>query len=231
MSKTRIGFIGAGIIDRRHIMSLGSFDDVEIAAFADVNLDAAREAAAKHNVASYSSHQEMLDKEKPDAVYICVPPFAHGPLEMAAVERDLPFFVEKPLSLDYATAAGIADAVNKKKLVTAVGYHWRYSDTVEQAKELLKERPARLVLGYWLDATPPLAWWRRKEQSGGQMDEQTTHIFDLARLLAGEVDTVYAVGSKAERAAFPDADVDDVSVATLTFKMWRHRHACFYLFT
>lgn len=49
------------------------------------------------------------------------------------------------------------------------------------------------------------------------MVEQTTHIFDLARLLVGEVTDIYAVGSATARPQFPDADILDVSLATLRF--------------
>jgi predicted dehydrogenase len=49
------------------------------------------------------------------------------------------------------------------------------------------------------------------------MVEQTTHIFDLARLLVGEVNKVYAAGSRIDRPSYPDSDVYDVSTATLHF--------------
>jgi predicted dehydrogenase len=160
----------------------------------------------------------MLERERLDAVYICVPPFAHGPLEQAVIERDLPFFVEKPLATNYETAERIHQAITRRGLISAVGYHWRYLDIVERAQELLSTRPARLALGYWLDFTPPPAWWRHEAESGGQFVEQTTHIFDLARLLVGEPLSVYAAGSRLERAALPDSDVCDASVAVVQFE-------------
>ena len=49
------------------------------------------------------------------------------------------------------------------------------------------------------------------------MVEQTTHIFDLARLLVGDVTRVYAAGAHTPRANHPDMDVYDVSTATLHF--------------
>lgn len=218
MPKTRIGFIGAGGIASRHMGNLQAFDDVSLVALADPNYARAEAAAMQQGAFAYEHYQSMLDTEQLDAVYVCVPPFAHGEIELALVERKLPFFVEKPLAVDLATAESIARAVAECNLITAVGYHWRYLDTVEQAQELLRERPARLALGYWLDATPPPAWWRHEAESGGQIIEQTTHIFDLARLLVGDVAAVHALGSRLERAAFPDADVADVSVATLQFQ-------------
>lgn len=217
MTRTRIGFIGAGGIAGRHQDNLNSFEDVQVVALADPQFERAEQAAERCGGRAYADYIQMLEQEKLDAVYICVPPFAHGPLEKAAIERNLPFFVEKPLSVDPAVADEIAQAVAARQLVTAAGYHWRYLDTTEEAQELLSNNPARLALGYWLDSTPPPTWWGKQAQSGGQMLEQTTHIFDLARLLLGPVSSIYAVGSSVQREAFPDLDIDDVSVATLKF--------------
>ena len=217
MQPTRIGMIGAGYIGRKHVDGLLGFDDARIVAVADRVGDRAREQARRSGARAYEDHERMLDAEELDALYICVPPFAHGPPEAAAVERGLPFFVEKPLALDLTTAEEVARGVRDRGLVTAVGYHWRYLNVVEKAREILSENPARLALGFWLDETPPVAWWTQEARSGGQMIEQTTHVFDLARLLVGEVATVHAVGARSARPAFPNADVNDVSVATLTF--------------
>ena len=217
MQPTRIGMSGAGYIGKKHLDCLLGFDDARIVAIADGMGDRAREQAARCGAQAYEDHERMLDAEELDALYICVPPFAHGPPEAAAVERGLPFFVEKPLALDVETAEEIARGVSDRGLVTAAGYHWRYLNVVEKAREVLSENPARLALGYWLDETPPVAWWSEEARSGGQMIEQTTHVFDLVRLLVGEVATVHAVGARSVRPAFPDADVSDVSVATLLF--------------
>ncbi|MDP9457842.1 MAG: Gfo/Idh/MocA family oxidoreductase, partial [Actinomycetota bacterium] len=173
MQKTRIGVIGAGFIGRRHLGNLLGFDDVRVAAVADPLLDRAHEAAAPQRAAAYDDYDRMLDDSELDALYICVPPFAHGAPEMAALERGLPFFVEKPLAIDLETAERVARGVQDQELVTAVGYHWRYLDTTERVRGLLDENPARLALGYWLDTTPPPEWWGREDRSGGQMIEQT----------------------------------------------------------
>ena len=217
MTQTRIGFIGAGGIAGRHLGNLLGFPDVEVVALADPAQGRAAELAGRCGAKVYGAAAEMLDRERLDALYICVPPFAHGAPERAALELGLPFFVEKPLAVDLATAEEIGAAVEARGLVTAVGYHWRYLDTTERAQELLSKNPARLALGYWLDGTPPPAWWIKEAESGGQMVEQTTHIFDLARLLVGDVTAVYAAGSRTDRPAFPESDIFDVTTATLHF--------------
>jgi predicted dehydrogenase len=196
---------------------LRGFHDVKVVAFADRLLERALTLGRRCQGNGYEDYRTMLDQEEVDALYICVPPFAHGEFERAALERNLPFFVEKPLGLHWEEVAEIAHAVQSRELITAVGYHWRYMTTVESAKALTAQHPPHLVLGYWLDSTPPPAWWRRDELSGGQMVEQTTHIFDLARHLVGEVENVYAVGARHPRPDFPDADIFESSIATLRF--------------
>lgn len=218
MEKTRIAFIGAGGIAQRHLDILAEFDDVDIVGFADPELSRADQAAMRFGAKSFANQREMLAAVQPDAVYVCVPPFAHGELELDLIERRIPFFVEKPVSLDLATAEKISAAITDQNLVTAVGYHWRYLDIVDEARSLLAENPAQLLSGYWLDSTPPPRWWWREDRSGGQMVEQTTHLLDLVRFLVGEVTEVYGRVGHKDRPDFPGLDVPTVSTASLTFE-------------
>lgn len=216
-ARTRIGFIGAGGIAHRHLGVLEGFADVEIAAFADPAIERAQAAAERFGAAAFADVEAMLDARALDALYICVPPFAHGAPERAALDRRLPFFVEKPVSLDLGAAEAIARAVDETGLVTGVGYHWRYLDTVDEVARLLADNPAQFLSGYWLDSTPPPAWWWRQDQSGGQINEQTTHIVDLARTLAGDVVQVFGLASHKPRPDFPGLDIATASTASLKF--------------
>ena len=216
--RVRIGFIGVGGIAQRHLGVLEQFEDVELAAFADPAQDRATAAAERFGSRSYADYNDMLAVEALDAVYICVPPFAHGAPERAVIAKGIPFFVEKPLALDLPTAEAIAEAVSAKGLITGVGYHWRYLDTVDEAKARLADNPAQLLSGYWLDSTPPPRWWWRQDQSGGQMIEQTTHIVDLARYLAGDVVQVFGLAGHKPRDEFPDLNVATASTASLRFR-------------
>lgn len=217
VERTRIGFIGAGGIANRHFGVLEQFDDVAIVAIADVDMARATDAAARFGARAFDDAAAMLAAVELDALYICVPPFAHGEPERLAIEHKLPFFVEKPVALDLGTAEDVAAAVDRLGLVTAVGYHWRYLDTVDEVRALLSATPARLLSGYWLDSTPPPRWWWKKDASGGQMLEQTTHLVDLARYLVGDVVRVYGQSGHIDRAAFPGLDVATTSTAMLTF--------------
>ncbi|MBC7630589.1 Gfo/Idh/MocA family oxidoreductase, partial [Aeromicrobium sp.] len=183
MRRLRVGCVGTGFIAGKHLAALSTFGDVDVVAVADSDDQRAAAAASAHDARCYTDGVDLVESEDLDAVWFCVPPFAHGPLEEAAVRRRLPFFVEKPLAHDSATAERIAGLVETAGLLTAVGYHWRHLDMVQKVRDFVADRPPLLLTGYWLDSTPPVPWWVRRGQSGGQLVEQTTHVFDLARLL------------------------------------------------
>ena len=214
MRRLRVACVGTGFIAGKHLEALATMADVEVVAVADTQPERAEQVATRYDARHYGDGVTLLQAEELDAVWLCVPPFAHGPLEAAAISRRLPFFVEKPLALDLPTAQAIADQLAGTGLTTAVGYHWRHLDVVQRALELLAETPAQLVTGFWWDKTPRVPWWPQRAYSGGQVLEQTTHIFDLARHLAGEVETVTA----AERAAPPgEEDVPLAASSLLRF--------------
>jgi predicted dehydrogenase len=218
LERVRIGMVGAGAVAARHVRTLLAMDGVEVAAVADPALDRARELAGQAGAAAYPNHMELLDGERLDAVYICVPPFAHGAPELAVIDAGLPMFVEKPVAIDEETAAAIAARLERRPLVTCTGYHWRWLDIFDRAAELLADRPARLVQCSWLDKVPPPLWWPRRDGSGGQVVEQTTHVLDTARGLAGEVTEVHAFGTRAaSHGPSTGSDIHDVSVASLRF--------------
>ncbi|MET8265655.1 Gfo/Idh/MocA family protein [Micromonospora arida] len=215
MRKCRVGLVGAGGVAQRHARVLAGFDDVELVGVTDVAPEAASALAEQHGGRACADVAELLAAEL-DAVYVCVPPFAHGPAEEAVIEAGVPMFVEKPVAVDLSTAERIAELVARRGLRTAVGHHWRYLSVLDQARDLLADRPVRMVSGAWLDKVPPVAWWSRRDRSGGPVVEQAAHVLDLIRVLAGEVTEVTAYGNGTPPPV-DGADIDSVTTAALRF--------------
>ncbi|WP_346779335.1 Gfo/Idh/MocA family protein [Paenibacillus brevis] len=66
---------------------------------------------------------------------------------------------------------------------------------------------------------PQVAWWREQSGSGGQFIEQTTHIVDLLRYTAGEVEEVYAsYANRVVHEQYEGVSVADVGTVTLKLK-------------
>lgn len=212
-----IAVVGTGGIAQAHLRTLTKEPDVEIVGHVSRTPQKGAEAAQVWGGRAYTSVQDLLAEERVDAAWITTPPHVHGEIENAFIDAGVPFFVEKPLAAERETAAEIAAAVAKRGLVTAVGYNWRAMDTLPEVRDTLKVCPPRLILGAWHDTTPPPLWWHRQNESGGQMVEQATHLFDAARYLAGEAEVVAATADHHVRSAYPELDVATVSTALLAF--------------
>ena len=161
----------------------------------------------------------MLSKTDLDAVFICIPPFAHKDQVSLAAEAGLAIFTEKPIGLNMKKVEQNAELIDKKGLVSAAGYQQRYLDSTQMAKKTLEGKRVAVASGYWVGGTPGVWWWRQMKTSGGQVVEQTTHIFDLARYIVGEVDTVFASGTagSVDQDELPNYDVHDASVVQLRY--------------
>lgn len=189
----QIGIVGTGWFGRMHAEKLAAMEGVQVSAFCGSSIEKAEQAARAYSDArSYDSITNMLDDSKLDAVYICTPPFAHGEIELALVERGIPFLVEKPIGVDEETPNRIRQEIARKQLITSVGYHFRYMESASRAKEMLADRTPVMAQGQWMGGMPGVYWWRNMATSGGQFVEQTTHIVDMMRYLLGEVHEVYA---------------------------------------
>jgi len=214
----RIGFIGTGGIAQHHMNQLLQIEDVRIACGYDTSSETLIKASKRFEFTPYDDLDKMLDSEVLDCVYICVPPFAHGEIEKKVIERNLPFLVEKPIGINLDTVKEILSLIEKRGIIVSVGYHWRYMDITKEAKELISPEKIGMVLGYWMGGLPMVPWWRRKEQSGGQFVEQTTHIVDLARFIVGDVEEVYALFDRRLVFDVEGMNVPDVGTVNLKFK-------------
>lgn len=214
----RIGFVGTGGIANHHLRVLAQLDEAELVAFCDVAEEKALAAASEYGGRAYSHYEALYDSEALDAVYVCLPPFAHAQPELAAIERGLPIFVEKPVAISLDQARAVEAAIRRQSLISAVGYHWRYMDTTAQAIEHLGDEPVGFALGSWTGGMPGVPWWRVLAESGGQIVEQTTHLFDLARYLLGAVESVHAMARTGLMKDIPNYDVHDASITNLRFQ-------------
>ncbi|WP_276255909.1 Gfo/Idh/MocA family protein [Halomontanus rarus] len=213
----QLAFIGSGgVANWQHFDNLERMDDAEIVAICDIDEEAARTAADRFDADVYTDHRDLYEEasNEIDAVFVCLPPFAHEDQELMAAERGIDLFVEKPLALSNEKAGEIWDAIEENDVVAQVGYNWRYSPGVDRARELLEGRTIGYIDGRWWGgvAGGEDHWWRHADRSGGQTVEQATHTFDTIRYLAGDVDRVFAAG---ENRISELVDFSDVTSATM----------------
>ena len=212
----KIAFIGVGGIAGNYRRSLKQLQRL-VAAVCDINSDRAKAVSDEENATPYTDHQEMLQKEKPDVVFTCIPPGAHTTQVADSAKSGASVFVAKPVAQDLATAQIARDAISESGVINQVGYMARYSEITDKAKELVGDQKLTMGMGRFLarmGASHP--WWGKYDVSRGQMVEQTTHVFDLIRYFLGDVESVHAIGIKDVSGGI--ADFEECTVCNLKFK-------------
>lgn len=188
----RIGVVGAGIIAAEHMKHIHRNERAELAAVCDVAPGAAEAAVKQYGGKAYTDYNTMLEQEQLDALFICVPPFAHGDMEEKAAAKGIHLLVEKPLGLSMEEVRRKADVLEQSGIITGSGYCLRYMESVQRAKRYLEGKEIAMVRAYRFGGLPPNVWWVDHAKSGGQLVEQSTHNLDMMLYLAGDVRRVSA---------------------------------------
>jgi predicted dehydrogenase len=160
----------------------------QIVAVSDDN-DAGRAAAAKRLKVekAYADFRKMLDEAKPDILAIC-PRWVdqHAGMALAAAERGVHVYMEKPLCRTVAEADAIAAACEKTKVKLTVAHPTRYSPMIDTIKKLIAEGQLGTVLEY--------RGRGKEDRRGGGEDLWVlgTHIMDMIRAIGGAPKWCYA---------------------------------------
>lgn len=130
-----------------------------------------------------------------DVVHICTPNATHAPLALAALEAGHHVVCEKPLATRVEDARELVAAAEKRGVVGAVPFVYRYHPMVREARA----RVARGDVGALLtiDASYLQDWmllpgdddWRARTSAGGAsraFADIGSHLFDLIEFVAGD---------------------------------------------
>jgi predicted dehydrogenase len=180
----RLAFVGLGWIGRMRLDALASDPALSLAACVDVDMDLARRIAASHAGAKpLDSLQAALDLDI-DGVVLATPTGMHEAQALAALERGVAVFCQKPLA---ATSAGaervIASAARANRLL-GVDFCYRHVNGMAQLRERLAAHAYGEILSVDLtfhNAYAPSAGWSRDPQlaGGGCLLDLGVHLLDL----------------------------------------------------
>ena len=216
----KVGFVGTGGIANSHLRNLVEMENVHIAALCDVDESRVNAAVETYGGRAYTGYREMFEGVDLDAVYFCLPPFAHSDAEIIAAERGFHLLVQKPVVLELETGIRIMEAIEKSGVISCVGYQGRYSNVATAARDFLKGKTIGMVACHRWGGVPggPSHWWRVMEKSGGMLHEQATHQLDMIRYTAGEIVEVYKIDAMKINVDQENHTIPDAEVVTLKFE-------------
>jgi len=182
--------MGSGVMGRNHVRVLRELGEVDLVGVADANRDAAFQVAGIHGTRGYGTHQELLEREKPDAVIVAAPTNNHHAVVVDALEAGCHVLVEKPIAATLEEADDLVARAAKAKLVLAVGHIERYNPAVIELKRRLDE--GQLGRVFQLNARR-LGPFPQRIRDVGVVVDLATHDLDVMRYLTGsEIVRVYA---------------------------------------
>jgi predicted dehydrogenase len=180
----------------------------EVVILCDPNSSRLRSVGAQYPLSRIVESPEEIVWASLDAIFICTPPGQRFDLELAAIEAGKPFFVEKPIGVSAAHGENVLKALRNRPVIHGVGYMNRYRDSVGHARKVLTGHRVLGFVCYWNGRKYTVPWWANSSLSGGPLNEQATHLVDLARLFVGEIELVCAF-------AGPSGDSDSALTAAI----------------
>ncbi|RYH08003.1 Gfo/Idh/MocA family protein [Tropicimonas sp. IMCC6043] len=143
-----IGWIGCGRHARQMLLPRLPDHGIRLTALCDSDRAAMAATAQAYGVADcYSDFRDLLRHPGLDAVGMAVGPDIHQAAAIAALERGLPVFMEKPPAATAAGAKEVAAAARKAGKPVIVGFMKRYSSGNRIAMNLLKKANFGPILG------------------------------------------------------------------------------------
>jgi predicted dehydrogenase len=136
-----VGFIGYGLIGKRHVLDFQDQPDVDCVAISDAHSGRLDEGRAQLGGAAraYADFRELLDDREVDAVVVSTPDHWHALMTMLACAAGRDVYVEKPLSLFVREGQWMIDVARRHGRVVQVGTQQRSGLHYQKARQLIRE--------------------------------------------------------------------------------------------
>jgi predicted dehydrogenase len=203
-----------------HLSIANALDHFEVVAVCDNSRLVTDVLGKVTGLKGFNDYDEVLKLQDLDAVLIATPSIAHEPMIRKALDRGLHVFAEKPLTLDAAASAELAEVAAARGLVAQVGYHNRYVGTFAEAARLLAGGVLGKVTHALAESYGPVVLrrtkptWRGKAgQGGGCLHDYAAHPINLLNWNFGAPQA--CIGASLPR--HMSAEVEDQTHAMLQF--------------
>jgi predicted dehydrogenase len=170
-TRPRLGFLGVGWIGRNRLDAIEASQVAEVAAIADPAVAGALD-----------TYEALLDEEL-DGIVIATPSGLHAEQAIAALERGLPVFVQKPVGRTAEEVRAVVDAARAADVPLAVDLAYRHVEAFRAARERIGEigEVFAAELTFHNAYGPDKAWFRDPELAGGGcVIDLGIHLVDLA---------------------------------------------------
>jgi predicted dehydrogenase len=182
----KVALIGAGKMGISHLAILGAHPDVQVVGVCDVSKMVLDVMDKYTSFPTFTDHEKMMEKAKPDAVFVSVPTKFHYKMVKDLLNRKIHVFAEKPLCLNPQESAELVKLAALNQCVNQVGYHNKFVGTFREVKRIVKESFLGDIYHFAGEAYGPVVvkkkqdtWRSDPSEGGGCLMDYASHVIDL----------------------------------------------------
>jgi predicted dehydrogenase len=181
----RLGFLGLGWIGRSRMEALAATGRAEIAALADPSPDMLAAALALAPGAAPADGLEGLLSADLDGIVVATPSAQHAAQSIAALQRGLAVFCQKPLGRDAAEVEAVLAAARRADRLVGVDFSYRHTAALQRLRAIVAGGEFGEVfaveLAFHNAYGPDKPWFYDARQSGGGcLMDLGVHLVDTA---------------------------------------------------
>jgi myo-inositol 2-dehydrogenase/D-chiro-inositol 1-dehydrogenase len=182
------GFTSPGSWGLQHARIFATRPDVEFCAIVGRDERKTKQKAEEFGSKAYVNIAEMLEKETPDLVSMCLPNQEHFEATLQVIQAGFPLLVEKPLVFELREADILINEAAKRGVFFGINFNHRFAKPVQLAHEAIQA-------GKLGDLT--FASWRfggegASDHPHANLLETQCHGFDMLEHLCGPIESVMA---------------------------------------
>ena len=182
----RIAIIGLGGMGNNHALAVQAADGCQLVGGAEINPKRARAWKECFGVdAVFDDYEKMLDQLEPDIVINSTQSPLHYAPTLAAAQRGIHIFCEKPMARNLAQADEMVQVCDDHKVKLAINHIKRVSLYNNHVLNLIKKGEIGQLIR--LRAAD-----KGGRKSGNALMAMGTHLYDWMRLFAGDVEWAHA---------------------------------------
>ena len=253
----RVGIIGCGNISETYFECQNLFNNFNVVACADINIEAAKNSAEKYNVKAFSV-DDILANDDIDVIINLTIPSAHKEIIMKSLNAGKHCFSEKPLAMNFNEGLEISELASSKNLYVGCAPDTFLGAAGQKARSLIEDKKiGDVVLGTFNLMSHGMEHWHPnpdfffKPGAGPVFDVGVYYITQLVNLigpiksissLSGTATSERTITSEPRNGEKIKVETPTTLMGTLEFHnnakiqffcswdVWKHKHSTIELY-
>ena len=253
----RVGIIGCGNISETYFECQNLFNNFNVVACADINIEAVKNSAEKYNVKAFSV-DDILANDDIDVIINLTIPSAHKEIIMKSLNAGKHCFSEKPLAMNFNEGLEISELASSKNLYVGCAPDTFLGAAGQKARSLIEDKKiGDVVLGTFNLMSHGMEHWHPnpdfffKPGAGPVFDVGVYYITQLVNLigpiksissLSGTATTERTITSEPRNGEKIKVETPTTLMGTLEFHnnakiqffcswdVWKHKHSTIELY-